>query len=166
MIDAVIADAWIDNNSANSNKGTDSILKVQAKGPRDNFRGLVRFNLPTDVPAGCVVEFRHPASLRRLVAQWTHDPGAAHHGNWTENGVTWNNQPATTGPAATTASGSGWRQWDVKDQVQAMVNSGINGGFLIRDANEGGNGFEQQFHAREKGQNVPMLLITFAPAGG
>jgi large repetitive protein len=47
--------AWIDENSPTSNKGSDSILKVQSKGPRDNFRSLVRFTLPA-IPQGCVIE--------------------------------------------------------------------------------------------------------------
>jgi hypothetical protein len=47
--------------------------------------------------------------------------------------------------------------------VQAMYNSGINYGFLIRDATEN-NDAEQQFHSREKGSEIPQLVITFAPA--
>ncbi len=41
--------------------------------------------------------------------------------------------------------------------------SGSNYGFLIRDANEN-NDAEQQFHSREKGESMPQLVITFAPA--
>ena len=44
---AAAADAWIDENSPSSNKGTDSILKVQSKGPRDNFRALVASPCPS-----------------------------------------------------------------------------------------------------------------------
>ena len=29
--------------------------------------------------------------------------------------MSWSNQPATTGTAATTASGTGWRQWTVRE---------------------------------------------------
>ena len=54
---------------------------------------------------------------------------------WTEGGVKWSNQPRTTGTAATTSSGSGWRQWTVTAQVNAMY-SGANHGFLVRDASE------------------------------
>jgi hypothetical protein len=77
--------------------------------------------------------------------------------------VTWNNQPATTGTAATTSSGSGYRQWTVTSQVQAMYAAGANHGFLIRDASESGGGAEQQFHSREKGESMPQLVITFGP---
>jgi hypothetical protein len=41
---------------------------------------------------------------------------------------------------------------------------GTNNGFLIRDASENGGGNEQQFHSREKGENMPQLVIVFAAA--
>ena len=78
---------------------------------------------------------------------------------WTENLVNWGNQPQTSGVAATTAAGSGYREWSVTSQVQAMY-SDANHGFLIRDAVEGQDA-EQQFHSREKGQNPPQLLVQF-----
>jgi large repetitive protein len=40
--------------------------------------------------------------------------------------------------------------------------TGSNYGFLIRDSVEGGAGFEQGFHSREKGTDKPPeLVITF-----
>jgi hypothetical protein len=159
------ADAWIDQNSASTNKGGDAILKVRSQGPSDNFRALIRFAQPASLPAGCVVQ---SATLRLYSASAT--TGRAIEalrisGAWAESSVTWNNQPATTGAAATTGSGSGYREWNVTAQVQAMYATTANHGFLIRDAAEGGTGSEQQFHGREKGENPPMLVITFAPAG-
>jgi hypothetical protein len=78
--------------------------------------------------------------------------------------VTWASQPATVGAAATTPSGnaSGYREWTVTTQVQAMYAPGANHGFLIRDAAENAGGFDQSFHSREKvGDNTPQLVITF-----
>jgi CSLREA domain-containing protein len=157
------ADAWIDENSPTSNKGTDSVLKVQSKGPRDNFRALVRFTLPA-VPQGCVVE---SATLRLFTAS-AKTPRTLQAlrltAAWTENLVNWSNQPQTTGAAATTAAGTGYREWTVTSQAQAMYLEG-NHGFLIRDAVEAQDA-EQQLHSREKGQNPPQLVVRFAPAGG
>jgi hypothetical protein len=155
------ADAWVDQGSPSSNKGSDSILKVMSKSS-NNLRALVQFNLPT-APQGCVVQ---SATLRMYAASWK--TGRTLHAlqinaPWTENGVTWNNQPATAGPAATTSSGSGWREWNVASVVQSMYDSGLNYGFLIRDETEN-NDAEQQFHGREKGENIPQLVITFGPA--
>jgi hypothetical protein len=153
------ADAWLDQNSSGTNKGFDSILKVQSKGPSDNFRALVRFTLPA-VPAGCSLQ---SATLRLYAASAAGGrtlQALRLAGSWTEGGVTWSNQPATTGTAATTASGTGYRQWSVTAQVQAMY-AGTNNGFLIRDAVENNAGAEQQLHSREKGQNTPQLVLTF-----
>lgn len=158
------ADAWIEQNSPSNNKGDDSILKVKAQGSKDNFRALVRFPLPASVPPGCTVA---SATLHLYAASWKN--GRTLHairltGAWIENKVTWKNQPQTAGPAAATSSGSGYRQWDVAAQVQAMFDNNAPYGFLIRDSVEGGSGREQQFHSREKGEHPPLLVITFAPA--
>jgi hypothetical protein len=83
-------------------------------------------------------------------------------GSWTESAVTWDNAPGTIGDSVTTTSGSGYREWDVATLVQAMY-SGTNNGFLIKDATEGEDS-EQQFHAREKEENVPQLVLTFKPS--
>jgi hypothetical protein len=157
------ADAWIDQGSPSSNKGTDSSLKVMSKAGA-NLRSLVHFALPAALPEGCVVQsatlrlyagsFRGGRTLQALQVTSA----------WTENDVTWANQPATTGAAATTASGSGYRAWSVGTQVQAMLGSGANHGFLIRDATEGQD-HEQQFHSREKApDNPPQLVVTYGPA--
>ena len=153
------ADSWIDSGSTSQNKGTDSILKVQAKSGNNN-RSLVLFDM-SSIPAGCTIE---SATLRLYASSWTNGRtlrALRVTANWTENGVTWSNQPSTNGTASTTSSGSGYRQWNVTSQVQSMV-SGPNYGFLIRDASENGSGREQQFHSREKGENLPQLVITFA----
>jgi CSLREA domain-containing protein len=157
------ADAWIDENSPASNKGSDSVLKVQSKGPRDNFRALVRFTLPS-VPQGCVVE---SATLRLYSASAR--TGRTLHAlrvsaPWSEHQVAWDNQPETTGSAAAAASGLGYREWNVTSHVQAMY-AEANNGILIRDAVEGQDA-EQQFHSREKGESPPQLVVRFASAGG
>jgi hypothetical protein len=123
---------------------------------------VVDFALPT-VPAGCVVQ----SATLRLYADSARNGRTLQAlrlaGSWSEGGITWANQPATAGPAATTASGAGWRQWSVTGQVTAMYAPGADHGFLIRDANEG-NDHEQGFFSREKGQDAPQLVIQFAPA--
>jgi len=160
---AAAADAWIDENSPTNNKGSDSILKVQSKGPSDNFRALVRFTLPA-VPEGCTIQ---SATLRLYAA--SAKPSRTLHAlrvtsAWTENQVSWASQLMTTGSAAVTTSGLGYREWNVTTHVQAMY-QGPNHGFLIRDAVEGQDA-EQQFHSREKGENPPQLVIRLAAAAG
>ncbi len=161
---SAVADAWIDENSPSTNKGSDSILKVQSKGPRDNFRTVVRFPQPP-LPSGCVVD---TATLRLFAASMK--SGRVLHAlrlaaGWAENSVSWANQPPTAGAAATTSSGFGYREWDVRSQVQVMFSESVSHGFLIRDAAEGADA-EQQLHSREKGQSPPQLVIRFAATSG
>jgi large repetitive protein len=159
-------DSWVLQGSS-SNYGTDSILKVAGK-TGNNSRALVRFELPT-LPVGCQIA---TATLRMYAG--SHATGRTLqalrvNANWTESGVTWSNQPATTGTAVTTASGSGWRQWTVTDMVNAQY-AGTNHGFLIRDSVESGGGAEQSLHSREKApDNPPQLVLTLGsatPPGG
>jgi hypothetical protein len=79
--------------------------------------------------------------------------------------VTWANQPPTVGTAATTSSGSGsgYRTWNVASMVAAMYSTSEHNGFLIRDANENQDS-EQQYHSREKGSDLPQLVLEFQPA--
>jgi hypothetical protein len=136
------------------------VVKVDSKSG-GNARALFRFDLPA-IPEGCSIT---GATLRLYAGSATSGrtlQALRVAASWTETGVTWANQPATAGPAATTSSGSGWRQWNVLTQVQAMASAG-NFGFLIRDATEGAGGREQQFHSREKGTDrPPQLVITYA----
>lgn len=154
------ADAWIDQNSPSNNFGADSILKVQAK-KSNNFRTFVSFALPATPPSGCIVQ---SATLKLYAASWKNGrtlQALRAASAWSENALSWNNQPATIGAAATTNSGSGWRQWNVTAQVQAMFDTSANHGFLLRDATENGGGIEQQFHGREKNDKIPQLVITY-----
>jgi hypothetical protein len=57
----------------------------------------------------------------------------------------------------------GYREWNVSTQVQAMYAAGAFHGFLVRDATEGGTGSEQSFNSREAAENLPQLVIQFAP---
>jgi large repetitive protein len=156
---ASVADSWVLQSSASTNYGTDSTLKLDSKNG-GNARTLVRLTLP-DVPPACAVT---DARLRLYAGSYKTGrtlQALRIAASWTETAVRWNNQPATTGTAATAASGSGYREWTVTQQVRDMYASG-NNGFLIRDATENGNGVEQGFNSREKGSdNPPRLVVTF-----
>ena len=153
-------DAWIEQGAPANNKGSDSTLKVTSKSGSAT-RALLQFNLPS-IPAGCILD---TATLRLYAGGYKDGrtiQALSVNGSWSEGGVTWSNQPATTGTAATVASGAGWREWNVAALIQGMY-TGPNHGFLIRDANEA-NDAEQQFHAREKGSDTPQLVVRFKAA--
>jgi hypothetical protein len=165
------ADSWVDeaNPSTPGTNGTSSTLTVASRNNNRNARALVWFVLPS-LPPGCRVEsatlrlyINNPSPDRPLqVLRLDSAP------NWTEAGVTWNNQPAPTGAAVSVASGttSGYRSWTVTSMVQAMY-GGTNNGFLIKLATENGTGqnaVTYQFVSREGGANTPQLQITFGQA--
>jgi hypothetical protein len=113
------ADSWLLQSSATSDYGNDSAIKVDTKAGA-NARVLVRFNLPS-IPTGCQVTSAKLGlyassykSGRTLQALRVNAP-------WTESAVTWSNQPATTGTAATVASGFGLREWTVTAQCRACT---------------------------------------------
>ena len=158
------ADAWIEQNSPGNNKGADSTLKVKSQGPQDNFRTLVRFPLPTGVPAECELA---SATLRLSSSSATTGRTLAARpllGPWSESGVTWANQPPSSGDASLTTSGPGLREWNVTGQVSAMISTGGSNGFVIQDTAEGGSGSEQSFAAREL-RSGPQLVLRFVPSG-
>jgi Tol biopolymer transport system component len=158
------ADSWVGQDAPAATHGADPALVVRSKA-QANRRALVHFALPA-VPAGCRVtdaKLRLNASAAAAGRTLQAVQLAA---SWTEGGVRWNDQPATTGPVATTSSGSGWREWTVTAQVDGMY-SGANHGFLVRDAGEGsGPTRDQSFRSREGGgSTAPQLVVTFGPAG-
>jgi hypothetical protein len=159
------ADAFARQASAGTNFGALTTLRVQSGQTLiiilapDNERSLVHFALPA-VPAHCTVTGAtlrlnaSSASAGRTLQAFR--ASAA----WTETAVTWSNQPGTTGSAAATASGTGWREWDVTTQAQAMY-AGSNHGFVIRDAQEGSVLTAAQVFSSREGANPPQLLVTF-----
>ncbi|MFD0598320.1 DNRLRE domain-containing protein [Catellatospora coxensis] len=153
-------DSWITTSWSTTNFGGDAILKVRSKASAD-ARTLVHFALPS-LPAGCKVA---SAKLRMYVssAVGTRTLRAVRlAGAWTETGVTWRNQPTTTGTAATVPAVKGWVEWTVTSQVAGLYTDG-NHGLQIRDATEGAAGYEQRLHSREN-TSKPTLTVTFGAA--
>ena len=158
------ADAFVRQTSGTSNFGAATTLRVKSGttvivlGP-DNERSLVHFALPA-VPAHCTVTGAtlrlnaSSASSGRTLQAFR--AGAS----WLQGTVTWNSQPGVTGSAATTASGTGWREWDVTVQAQAMY-AGSNHGFLIRDASESAVLAATQVFSSLEGADPPELVVTF-----
>jgi hypothetical protein len=152
------ADAYLDEQRPTNNYGTATSLSVRSGGGGRNQRALMRFPLPA--AQYCTVT---SATLRLYAGSATSgrtlevQRGAA---AWTEAGVTWANQPASTGAASTAPSGTGWVQFDVTAEVQGMY-AGANDGFLVSDTVEGQNpASTQRFNSREAASYQPELVIT------
>ena len=150
------ADAGIDENSPGANKG-DSVLKVQSKGPGDDFRALVRFTLPA-VGEGCGVS----AATLRLHSE-KDQPGRTLEVRrlatpWSEMGVTWSIRPPTAGEPVRGPAGEGELRFD----VTSLVAAGAANSFEIRDAELHGPGAEHGFYSRETGESPPVLVVSFS----
>lgn len=156
------ADAWVNQSSTGQNNGSDTVLSVRSASS-GNRRTFVTFTLPT-LPAACTMTSAtlrlfdaSPTVLRTIRAQRV----AA---SWTENGITWSNQPGGTGAVATSSTPllAGWQSWTVTAQVQAMY-VGVNDGFVVSDQSE--NALvpaSQQYSSREAGSNVPELIVSWS----
>ncbi|GAA2037039.1 right-handed parallel beta-helix repeat-containing protein [Polymorphospora rubra] len=161
------ADAYVDESVTTQNFGIAEALTVRSSAPGEDARTLVRFPLPTDVPAACELT----GATLRLYGDG--DGGrtleaAAAGAPWSEMQVTWANQPLAVGPAATTTSGGGFREWNVTAQVATMLAGGANHGFVIRDAAEEGDGAESSFASRNtvaEPPRVPQLVLRFDGPG-
>jgi hypothetical protein len=163
---AASQDSYVDSLSASSNFGTATDLSVRPAQVLvlSQRRALVQFSLPA-VPSHCTLT----AAALRLYAT---GPGSGRtieawrlNGSWTETGVTWNNQPATTGTASSSASlsGAGFQSWNVLSQVQAMY-SGTNNGFLVKDSADSAVLSVTQTYQSRNGtpdSQDPELRLTF-----
>ena len=155
------ADSYVDGAllSAGTNFGAATTVRVRSDA-LGNQRALVRFSLPV-VPASCTLS---QAKLRLHASSASGGrtlEAFRAAGGWTETGVTWNNQPAIAGPAATASASTGWVELDVTAQVAAMYD-GTNHGFLVRDASEGGVLAKAQAFSSREGANAPELVVTFS----
>jgi large repetitive protein len=159
-------DSYVDSLSAGSNFGSGPELFTRSAQVLvlSQRRSVVAFNLPS-VPARCTLAgatlhlyASNPAGGRTINALRL-------NGSWTESGVTWNNVPATTGTAASSASlsSAGWQSWNVLSQTQAMY-AGADNGFLVKDSADSAVLSVQQIYQSRNGtpdSQDPQLVLTF-----
>ena len=156
------ADSYVKQDAATSNFGTATAMDVKADSSGTKVRrSLVHFTLPS-IPQYCSVTAAHLRLFASTGATGRTLAAYQAAASWTEAGVTWNNQPATTGTAATAASVATGStvDWTVTSLVQTFY-SGTNTGFIVKDANEASGTTTQSFSTREASTNKPQLVITF-----
>ena len=153
-------DSWVDQANPGNNNGGDTQLRVRSQTGSQNQRVFVDFDLPS-LPSGCVATsadlYLYNSSMTSGRTLEVHRAAAS----WAENGITWNDQPATTGtPATTTISATGWTGWSVTALTNDLYTSG-NFGFRIADQTEGAaSAATQVFGARESGSTPPVMLLS------
>ena len=165
------ADAWLAQDPANVNFGTRDYFRVRSYAG-NNYRSLVHFDL-SSLPAGVTIEstilYLHKTNI--IGDDRTHN---AHRvtADWTETGVTWNNQPSydstATDSVSTGSAYETWVEWNVTSDVQLFVDGTQNYGWLIKDAVED-IGFPPRgwdYYSREKGDyRRPKLEVTYTEGG-
>jgi len=138
--------------------GKDKDLTVRAR-TGDNWRAFVTCPLPS-LPAGCTVT---DATLRldtsTLSGGLTYE-AARVAAAWTETGLTWGSQPATTGPTTTASTGGGWVTWTVTAQVADMYAAG-NYGLRIKDTVEDTAATSTNKYSSQEGSDPPELVLQW-----
>jgi hypothetical protein len=154
-------DSWVDEANPSANNGAATTLRVRSQTGSQNQRAFVDFNLPS-LPTGCTVtnaDFYMYATAPVAGRTVAVDRAAT---AWTENGVTWSNQPPTAGtPATATTTGAvGWFKWDIEPLVTDLYTSG-NSGLRVADQTEDASpGVTQVYGSSESGGTPPVLLLS------
>jgi hypothetical protein len=150
------ADAWVQEDNVNTQKGTANPLEVKSDAGKKR-EPYLHFALPA-APHDCSVS---AATLRlftnSLVSGRTIEVFRA-AGTWVETTITWANQPGTTGTSTSAASATGWVTWSVTSQVQALY-SGTNTGLVVID--QGAGNATNRYNSREASSNDPELTVTW-----
>jgi chitodextrinase len=143
------ADAHVDEASPTTNFGTTTSLRVDG-GTGTHVESYLSFTL-----SGLSGTVRQ-ATLRLWASSGTGDgpivtPTST---GWTENGITWANKPASTGPTIADIGGISTGTWVQVDVTNIVVG---NGTYAFRLSGESTDGVD--FHSRE-GANDPQLVVT------
>jgi hypothetical protein len=159
-----IADSYVSQSLPSSNFGSATTMHVA-----NIERSLLLFDL-SEIPIGANV-----SSAEVVLCALSIDPGAAGRthqitrptSNWTEAGVTWNNQPGgNTGSAMpfTVPAAPGCLSVDVTPALQALAQGGANYGFRITDQDES-SAPHVEYATREDAVPGlrPTLNVTFTP---
>ncbi len=161
-----VSDTYVDSQNPTTNYATNASLFVRSTTGR-NRRAFVRFSPLPAIPAGC--SFKTATLSLNVTAR----PASAVTYNvvnvataWTDTAVTWNAQPASTGPAVAVAQprATGRVNWDVSTLVAAQYGSpALQNGFLVRDPNENTTNISTRYSSNQDGTsgNRPTLTITW-----
>ncbi len=166
-------DTFIDQYAPNSVNGALNYLLARRGNTGYTLNTLVRFDLSA-IPSTTTIN-----SAKLGLYYWHYNDGdpvgkelTAHiiTSSWSEGTATWNNQPPfdPVPMAFDTVPGSyGWMEWNVTDNVRAIVNLGLtNSGIEIIDPATSGGFPMIYFFAKENGAFIPYLEIDTSMTAG
>jgi hypothetical protein len=164
------ADSYVDQApaKANDNFGTSPDLKVASDNSK-NERSFVKFDLSTIPPDVVITSAVLALYVNSVPSESRNYEVQRVAGDWTEGGITWNNQLGVSGTAITNSTGTAnnvWLYWDVKTDVQAFYSGSVNNyGWRIKDSAEDSSPpkKETSFNSKESGvaDRRPRLEITY-----
>ncbi len=149
-----VADTYARSSSANSNYGTQSTIQG---GQTSGFNGgtyqpFFRFSVGA-LPATPV-----SAQVRLYVTNASATTGSLFqtaNATWTENGLTWNNRPGTTGAALGASQAATLGKWVTFDVTPLVTGPGQYSFTLT------GAGSDLVAFSSRQGTNAPQLVINF-----
>ena len=148
-----VADTYARSDSSNSNYGAQATIQgYRAWFGSTTYQPFVRFSVGA-LPATPV-----SAKVRLYVTDSSTATGALFQtadATWTENGLTWNNRPATAGAQLAASQNATLNQW-VEFDVTPVVTGPGQYSFTLTNANSN----LVQFSSRQ-GANAPQLVISF-----
>ncbi|WP_233153310.1 DNRLRE domain-containing protein, partial [Kineosporia sp. R_H_3] len=147
-----VADAQTKSTSATTNYGTATSVRLRAgttASPGD-YRTYLRFSVSG------IASTVTSAKLRLFVTDASAVGGSVFRttGAWTETGLTWSTQPATSGAALSTAGRTTVGQWVELDVTSAVTANGTLDLGLTTSSTDSGI-----FSSRE-GANPPQLVVS------
>jgi hypothetical protein len=165
-------DAMVDAFDPTSNYATNPQLAAGSwtlEDPRET-RSYLQFSLDS-IPTDAVIVSAQLALWYSLSINLVETPVGAYvvEEIWTEDGITWNNQPdlATTPESITNVPASGigiWVYWTTTNMVKAWWDGSItNYGVMLKDTDESTAEAKKGFYSSDVGtaDQRPRLIITY-----
>jgi len=158
-------DSMVRDDNPSYNGGNNDIMTVRPAAPLR--RAFVRFDL-SSVPAGATVS---QAILSLCATSGANGREHAVHAiteSWTENVLTWSNQPAVAATPSSTRPAPtepGCEQWDLTADVRAWVDSGSDHGWRLSDTAENQGSGAVRWATKENATEAdrPSLEVTYVP---
>jgi hypothetical protein len=180
------ADASLDENSPNTNRGAEEVLHVRSW-VRGDFRILVHFDLSAILPRTNIEEAtlelcldrisgdneQRTYSLHRVRKPWVESEVTANHAS---KRVRWDTFFSDFGPTTIdadeiikktlTSNPNQFRRWDVTQEVKDFVNGAENNGWLIKDRFENApQGYRTDWVSKEGALNLVSREGTSTACG-
>jgi len=170
-------DSYVDSYRSGDNYGTSEDLTILDETDK-NERIYIRFDL-SSIPRGSTIHLAKLMLYYHYYYPYSNtnpDPAGKYvdvhrvTGSWSEDTITWSNQPSFASSATDTIQMPDhycWINWTVTSDVQGIVNNEYpNYGWVIKYKTEDYSSSKYSrayFYSKEHGDKVPQLYIEYTP---